>query len=338
MRARRRGADVRALRTRYMALRAQSVSLSLPGPDPIESVPLRPLAKVLQRAESLAAQLADQTQRAADLSIRLALADKATQQERVEHERTRDLLASARASQVALKEKRSKSSAALRLKKTQAKVRATLRQTRQQLAQVRQERDQAGTFERKLKAELKPLQESLRRAEQARDAAQQALSAPRAMPQASPSTELVQAQRAAQAWQAQAAQLTRELASVRSQAVAAQLTTNKSADKYDPAHDWLVWHKRNEIKERDELESWDNGTGRLRPQKKTLDQRAFEAAQAARYTLLTHPPKGYRKPVSWAIPERVLDAASEKYLCDESSRRSAEMFMKLPLAGRRKNR
>ena len=338
MRARQRGADVRALRTRYMALRAQAVSLSLPGSDPIASAPLRPLAKILQHAESLATQLAGQTRRVADLSAQLTLADKATQQERVEHQRTRALLASTRSSQAALKEKRAKSKAALRLKEKQAKARTTLRQARQQLAQARKERDQVRNSERRMKGELKLLQESLRRTEQARDAAQQSLTAPRPGPQASLSTELVQAQRAAQAWQAHAAQLTNELARVLAWAVAAQPTQNKSADQYNAAGDWLVWHKRNEIKERDELESWDDGTGRLRPQQKTLDQRAFEAAMADRYTLLTHPPKGYRKPVAWSIPERVLDAASEKYLCDESVQRWVELFLKLPLAARLKNR
>lgn len=326
MRARQRGVDVRTLRTRYMALRAQAVSLSWPGSDPIASVPLRPLAKVLQHAESLAAQLAVQTQRAADLSARLALADKATLQERAAHERTRVLLASARAAHASVQANLSEAHTAHR-------------QTHKQLMQAQKERDQARTPKRKRKVARKPPQKIPTRAEQARDAEQQASTALRLIPSTPLIAKLVNAPHVDRERQAPAAPQDKELARVRTMAVEAQRTDNKSAaHKYDPAGDWLVWYKSQEIKERDELESWADGTGRLRPQRKTLDQRAFEAAMAARYTLLTQPPKGYRKPVSWSIPERALDAASEKYLCDESCKRFAEIFLKLPHAARLKNR
>src|SRR6185295_16853399 len=88
---------------------------------------------------------------------------------------------------------------------------------------------------------------------------------------------------------------------------------------YNASRDSLALAKQDELLASADLARWQaiNGkrqTARGLDTNKTIDDQAIEAAIAARWTLLSNPPKALRWCPAWAMWGFVLDDQSEKYL------------------------
>ena len=110
-------------------------------------------------------------------------------------------------------------------------------------------------------------------------------------------------------------------------------SSSRPEDRYDPSQDGFVYLKRKELQAsaaRAHAQVINNERQTARPMSvaKSIDGQAYDAAMAARWSFLADPPKAYRKPAFWSVPERVLDADSERYLCEHALSQNLDMTLK----------
>ncbi len=110
---------------------------------------------------------------------------------------------------------------------------------------------------------------------------------------------------------------------------------------YNRHHDRLALSKQSELHERAELARWQylhgkRQTARDLDPNKTIEDQAMDAAIAARWTLLSEPPKVLRWRPGWEMWGFVLDDQSEEYLLKQSHNMIADLAWERVLRGRRR--
>ena len=112
---------------------------------------------------------------------------------------------------------------------------------------------------------------------------------------------------------------------------------------YNPSRDGLAQRKQDELLAAADLARWQTISGKRKTAReldmnKSVEDQAVELAIAARWTLLSDPPKALRWRPLWAMWGFVLDDASEEYLCDLSTSATMDMTLAVPKEERRMRR